>query len=91
MHMFIYILYMKSLTPTMEQGALYTYVTYMTEQIWLQQWKYSLHRQHTSLTYRTDILDINAKEDKLQIPFHVFIQNLCQKQIYPPCLAYMPY
>ena len=33
--MHTYMLHMKSMVPTIQEGALYTYLTYITEQIWL--------------------------------------------------------
>ena len=35
-----YMPHMKSLVPTMQQGAMYMYMTYITEQIWLPHSKY---------------------------------------------------
>ena len=46
---------MKSLVPTTEQGALYTYLTYNTEHIWLLYPKYSSNGKHAKWAYRLNI------------------------------------
>ena len=48
----IYMPHMKSLASTMQQGALNTYLTYITQQIWLPHSKYSTCSQHAVLAYR---------------------------------------
>ena len=42
----MYVPNMKSLESTMSQGALYTYLVYISEHIWLSYYKYSSHSKH---------------------------------------------
>ena len=47
--------HIRSLALTMQQGALYTQLTYITEQIWLPHCKYNSHNQHALRLYRPNI------------------------------------
>ena len=51
----IYMPHIKSLALNMKQEALYTYLTYITKQIWLQNSKYSSHDQHPTWTFRPNM------------------------------------
>ena len=44
--MYIYMPHMKSLALIFQKGALCTYFTYITEQIWLSHYKYTSHGNH---------------------------------------------
>ena len=53
--MYIYVPYFKSMPPTIQQGAMYTYFTCITEQIWMPLSKYTSHGQHVEQGYIPNI------------------------------------
>ena len=68
-------------------GVLYTYLTYITEQIWLP------HRSHSHYAKLANKLNISAyisKHNQLQCQLYMLLSNKGKKQICPQNWAYVP-
>ena len=75
--------YMKSVVSTMQWGALYTYLTYISEQIWLPHSKYSSHSLKPTWAYRPNIFE-NICQNTTNCNFSLtLLPNMCQKQTCP--------
>ena len=53
--MYIYVPHMKSLVTIIQKEPLYTYFTYITEQIWWPHSKYSSHSKHATWAHISNI------------------------------------
>ena len=78
----IYMPHMKSLVPNIQQGAQCTYLTYMTEQIWLTHSKYSSHGQHPISHVNPTVLHIYAKNTTQLLLLLSMLLSICVRNKY---------